>query len=343
MNVERNGFTNLNQLGYQLAVDLTSSGAFEVVAADKLAGGQMSPNTKHFIIKATTDVDPLAEDDVQPWVLVLDCNDSGQYINLWACTPTQIDDTQSPTVYNENQESGRLSPKNSNERDVNGSEFFTRHKDRTLWSCFKPDDVDISAIPLSYHLSVTDHGIFFSMWAESFDKAGDCFNWFLIQRPVDCNTGLIITEGKSPLICMFSQRGLGDDRYLNDMTNAVVYNSIYYFVVREDDVNKPIPPVSACIPTADSFPIINPLQQVSILEDNSYVIRFPQGFSTPRYLYDYKLDMIAYTSADVLSQWSRPSFTVFGEETARTYKALNANVKDNKGMRILCQIGGKGI
>lgn len=343
MNVERNGFTDLNRLGFQLATDLNISGAFEVIATDKFYGGQITPNTKQYIFKATTSVDPLAEDENQPWLLIMDCSDSGQYINFWVCTPTQIDDTQSPTEYEEKRESGRLSPKNSSDREVSGSEFFTRHKDRTLWSCFKPDNVDIKAIPLSYHLSITDHGVFFSMWAESFDSAGDCFNWFLIQRPVDCNTGLIITEGKSPLMCMFSQRGLGEDRYLNDASNAVVYNSIYYFVVREDDVNKPIPPASACIPTADSFPMINPVQQVSILEDNSYVIRFPQGFSTPRYLYDYKLDMIAYTSADVLSQWSRPSFTVFGEETARTYKALNANVKDNKGMRILCQIGGKGM
>lgn len=340
--IERNGFSNILEFGFQLVTDMTLNG-FNVIAVDKAATSNFSQVNSHYVLKPTTTVDPLADDLVQPWLLVMEFNQSTGYINVWALTDNQLDNGLNVTQYDDGKDAGRLSRNNDNEPNNTGAFFWTRKFDRTEWSCFGDAEVDEESIPLSYQLNISDHGIFFSMWAESFDNAGDCFNWFLIQRPVDCNTGLVITDGKAPLVCVFSRHGLPNDVNLNNSAATQVIDSIDYFIVRESDINMPEPTQTAVIPTGDRFPIINPIQQVSILEDSNYVIRFPQGFNTQRYVYDYKLDMIAYTSADVLSQWSRPKFIVFGEATQRTYKAMNANFPDNKGMRILCQIDGTGF
>jgi hypothetical protein len=339
--VERNGYTNIRQLGFDVVTDLVSNG-FELEAVDGVATNSFSVSSSVYILRPTAATDPLYEITQQPWRLVMEFNETIGYINVWAITPTQINDDYSITTYDQNTESGRMSNENSN-RDEVGAYFFSRVRTRTEWVCFTPNEVDISAIPMSYQLTVTDHGLFFCMWAESFDNSGDCFAWFNIQRPVHCNTGQIIVDGKSPVIAMFSKGGNSTDVNLNNLAAPAVYDSIQMFVVREADVNAPTPPVSACIATADSLPLINPIQQVAIAESQNFVIRLPHGFNTSRYLYDYKLDQIAYTSADVLSHYSTPAFTLFGEATPRKYKALNANFPDNKGMRILCQIEGVGV
>ncbi|SBV38444.1 hypothetical protein BN7874_246 [Phage NCTB] len=340
ISVERNGFSNILQLGYQVVYDLVQSGGFQVVAVDKATTSGFSSINSHYVLKPLVESDPLADDLVQPWRLVLEFNNTAGYIKVWVCTPTQLDDSWNVGEYETDKEAGFLGVDNLHDSTAT---FWSNDSTKTFWSCYKDQGIDPESIPLSYQLNVTDHGVFFSLWAESFDKAGDCFCWFNIQRPVDCDTGLIVSDGKAPLMCVFSRYGNSDAQKISDAPDDKVANSILYFTVRESDVNMPEPPRSAVVPVGDSYPIINPLQQVAILEDGSYTVRFPQGFNTQRYLYDYKLDMIAYTSADVLSQWSKPKFTVFGEETQRTYKALNANFPNNSGMRVLCQIAGQGF
>ena len=53
--------------------------------------------------------------------------------------------------------------------------------------------------------------------------------------------------------------------------------------------------------------------------------------------------MIGITSADVVSQYSSVPLTVYGESSARTYKALHANGAGNTGMRVLVLQQGGGI
>lgn len=339
LSIERNGFTHVENLGFQIVTDLVAAG-FAVVAVDQLETDQFQPGTNHYILEPGLDVDPLSEE--QPWRLVLEFNETTGYINVWALTPTQIDDQNKVTVYAEEKESGRLSIDNSSSNDSEGYNFWNRNSDDSKWSCYQHEDVDEKNIPLSYQLSVTDHGVFFAMWAESYSDAGDCFCWFLIQRPVNCETGQIVTHGKSPVVCVFSQYGNSKTSYNLD-TNNKLSKSILQFIVREEDINKPTVPASAIIPTEDREPLLNPIQQTAITEDGNYVIKLPHGFCTSRHVYDYKLDMIAYTSADVLGQWSKPKFTLFGEETPRTYKSLNANYPKNTGMRLLCLIEGNGM
>jgi hypothetical protein len=45
----------------------------------------------------------------------------------------------------------------------------------------------------------------------------------------------------------------------------------------------------------------------------------------------------------VVSQWSDVPLTVFGEGTARVYKALHANGYNNTKMRLLALVQGGGI
>lgn len=339
--VERNGYTNVRELGFAVITDLVAHG-FEVEAVDKVQTNSFSVASSLYQLRPTLAVDPLFEDVQQPWRLIMEFNETIGYINAWALTPLQITDALEPARYDVNREAGRMSLDNNSLGTTGDHWFWNRNPGQTKWSCFQ-NAVDDEAIPLSYQLVITDHGVFFMMWAESFDSSGDCFAWFNIQRPVDCNTGAIVTGGKSPVIALFSQSGISNNLLLNNITDPLVYNSIQMFTVRESDVNMPTPPASAVIPTADNLPVINPVQQVCIAESQNFVLRFPKGFSTDRYLYDYQLDQIAYTSSDVLSTDSTPTFSVFNEATNRKYKALKANFPENKGMRLLCQVEGISI
>lgn len=208
------------------------------------------------------------------------------------------------------------------------------------------DRVHEQAVPLTYALSTSDHGVAFMLWTEARDNTGDRFHWWTVQRMVNKDTGATIIDGKAPLFCVFSMVGggtaasdQGDDITSDELLDAK--DDIYYFVVREIDVHTPTIPVTACFDTNDSTRIINVMQQVSISEDNRLTLNMVKGMNTQRYSYPHELDMVAYISADVVSQFAEVQVQVYGEEQPagtphkRTYKALKANRRDNKGMRLL--------
>lgn len=200
--------------------------------------------------------------------------------------------------------------------------------------------VNIESIPLSYRLSISNHGIAFCMWIESKDSVGNNFHWWNIQRMVNKDDGTPIVEGKAPLFCVFSMKGGGGAD-----VNVADLNAVHYFVVREIDVNAPTFPVSASVDTADSNRIINVVQQVSISEENKLVISMMKGLNTQRYAYPHELDMIGYVSADVVSQWADIEVEQYGEgvENKRSFKAMQSNFRNNSGMRILMLQRGAGI
>lgn len=83
--------------------------------------------------------------------------------------------------------------------------------------------------PLSYMLSISNHGFFLGVWEGNWStqragvsKSSNYFNWVLVQRPVDRNSGRVLTTGKAPV---FSING----------TDYVYYKS----VVRESDILHP--------------------------------------------------------------------------------------------------------
>ena len=87
--------------------------------------------------------------------------------------------------------------------------------------------------PLSYILTIAERGFFLGIWEGNWstqlanagypnDYASNFFNWVVVQRPVDRNTGRILLSGKSPVFAL----------------NGVGYN-YYKAVVREADVLHP--------------------------------------------------------------------------------------------------------
>jgi hypothetical protein len=76
--------------------------------------------------------------------------------------------------------------------------------------------------------------------------------------------------------------------------------AIYRFVVREQDVLKPWDyHVSAVLPQIDSPAIINPMEQLSITQDKTFVFNFPTPMASQRYIYPAsEMDMICYSGAD---------------------------------------------
>jgi hypothetical protein len=210
---------------------------------------------------------------------------------------------------------------------------------------------DPAAYPFNYALTMTDRGIFWGVWegtwstmqkTKSVGANGDSFfNWLLIQRPVNRNTGKVLTKGRAPVFCI----------------NSVGYR-YWKFIVREEDVLHPtigdpnnkrqrwnfgnasiisedVPfRVPADANTQDSFAILNTSNQVALTEDSKYLVSFLHNLSTPRFRYSEELDMIGQTSADVCMAGTDISITAYNEAGSRSYRALPANNPYNTGLRI---------
>ena len=76
--------------------------------------------------------------------------------------------------------------------------------------------------------------------------------------------------------------------------------AIYRFCVREADVFKPWDiHVSAIVSQTDSPALINPMEQLSISPDKTFVFNFPGPMTTQRYIYpNTEMDLICFSSAN---------------------------------------------
>ena len=320
----KSNIVSLKDMWFKIATDLVASGAMlpETVYYDSGSGvpnysspsSTISASALLYVFKPTLDMDVNA--DTQPWRLVIKLDELSY--SIWVVTPTQIVIT--PTSFSISRmsisplrESGRFSKDNLVD-DTNKAQtsFFSRDPEDSLWSCMQLNE-DASLIPLSYLLTTGDHGLVLATWAEGQDKAGDCFNWFVIQRSVDSN-GATIDTTLDPLFCAFSPKGGGG---LD--VNTIDPHGIMKFVVREKDINMPTAVKSAVVPTADSAAWFNPIQQVSTSENGKFIVSFPRGVNTQRYRYDTEIDMVAFASADVIAQSTTVPITLYGQ--ARSYKA----------------------
>lgn len=210
---------------------------------------------------------------------------------------------------------------------------------------------DPEAYPFNYALTMTDRGVFWGVWEGTWSTmqktkrtgaGGDSFfNWVLIQRPADRNTGKVLTKGRAPVFCI----------------NSVGYQ-YWKFIVREEDVLHPTTGdpqntkqtwvfanstiISQSVPhrvpadanTQDSFAILNTTNQVALTEDSKYLVSFLHNLATPRFRYSEELDIIGQTSADVCMAGTDISISAYNETGARTYRALPANNPYNTGLRI---------
>lgn len=311
ISIERNNQIGFVEVARNLMADLIANGFTEV-------GGETDfSNTSLATFDPSTQVDSLVAS--QPWRLriVVTAGTAGN-IQFNVGTPVQLPDDRSVSFTSTGIESGRLF---TNSHLVNGSNYFPL------------GGSEEEAQPLSSILNVSDHGLSWCVWAEG----ATAFSWFVIQRPVDNVSGTPLVTGKSPIFCIYSSDG-GD----GDATTTASQN-IKRLTVRESDIHKPSLPVDACRHSQDHNAIFNPIQQISISEGNNYVLTFPNGLNTARFVYKEELDMIAYTSADVLGESAVVNLTVYGEGSPRTYRAMNANSPYSIGSRILFLTGGGGI
>jgi len=307
-----------------LTRDLVSkmiTAGFTLIAVDGKTGSTVTPTAKSFYLEASDAVDPLY--DTQKWGIILAADNTGKTLSINVLPDNQVNQTdftaakRSATV-----EVGRMS------KSGLATNFFI-----DLVNDWKMDTTaDLSAYPLTYDFITTDHGIALHINAEGFDNTGTAFSWFVVQRGVQASD---TTPGDhSPLFAIFScGGGLGGD------PDTIKPEAIQRYTVIEEGIYSATVPLSAVQPTPDSAPIINPLQQVMIAEGNRAIVLFPQMINTQRYVYFATLDMLGYTSADVLSAGSEVQLNPLKATNKTKYLGMNANGKDNRGMRLMLPIG----
>ncbi len=350
ISVQRAGFTRVPELFYAITKDLIDNGFTQIFPGAPPTAPV--PGADYPIFKITLEasqtVDPLHS--TQPWRLQFDAK-AAQIGDVYVATPIQLaSDGTVATLESASQSEPQLPTGMLNSKGkLNQSEDAqTDHSDtHFLYRASRIDDrATANAYPMSYRLSITDHGIALVVWEDADDNKGVRHSWLCVQRPVDRLTGIPLTTGHCPLFCVFGLNvAVTAINAIGDSMAFPAHVSVqpFKFIVRESDVLKPTIPVQADEDTEDSHAIMNSVDQVAITENNRYVITFPNGLNTPRYMYTEELDMIAYTSADVVSAYTDVPMTVYGEGTPRVYAAMQANLPFNTGMRLLLIKQGAGI
>ena len=362
--IEKRGFFRVSDLANSLVADLVANGFTKVHPTGS------GSEAKYALLEAGPTVDPLQA--TQPWRIkfmwgtdaagtpISETTSDGK-LDIIVATPNQL--------YNDFHATYTRGTAANAPTDVIGllgsvvgrkpaSGAATPSPDRTFidHSRLKISGTTVDeprAYPMNYRLSITDRGVAVVVWEQGSDNVGNRYSWFVVQRPVDNQSGNTIVAGRAPVHCVY---GLMQDQINQPWVEGFGRYSIRRFVVREEDVFVPVPidhsptvtptnmmGVDAVRNTMDYAAIINPFQQVSITENNKYVITFPNNLNTARYSYTHELDMIAYTSADVVSAGTEVPVQVYGESAPRRYMAMNANGPNNTGMRLLLLCAGGGI
>jgi len=285
---QKSGFTQVTDLFLSIATDMVANG-FTLAYPTTLPTAAVPPASAA-LFKATLQFASAAEVAVAlPWRVQLDAS-VAKLGSINVATPTQLPNdgttaliippglSSSPSVPVGMVNTTGTLPTTSGST-VDNSPFYFIARDGADTST----TVGANANPMSYRLTITDRGFALCVWDDASDaQATPKVSWLVVQRPVDHTTGIAYTTGHAPVFAVYGMDGATSK-----------------FVVRENDVLRPSPQVPADSDSEDSRAILNTSNQVSITEDNRYVITFPNGLNTPRYAYTLELDMLAYTSADV--------------------------------------------
>lgn len=322
--VRRSGFTTAGEVAVSLLKDMTENG-FNVIFPQSWTPPAEIPDTLTVVLEAGPDVDPLNATDVQekqPWRIRLQVFDAHTLgvsvgtpmtqkelgVDSWNVVSAQLQGPLGVVGAQYTTADGTFKKPNA----ANATEGFLNRRTRVMVSA-----TDMSAsYPMSYFMTITDRGIFFTVWEDVLGVSSTVFSWICVQRPVERRTGEVIVNGKAPVFCVNS-----------------VGNAISRFVVREADVMRPSPAVDATVDSDGYNAIINKEEQVAISEQNRYIVNFPSRLNTPRYSYTYELDMIGYTGADVVSENNDIPVEVYGEE--RIYTSTHSNGPNNTKMRLV--------
>jgi hypothetical protein len=360
--IERNGLPIMQKVVQAVVADMLYAG-FKLIAPTDVAM-IADPATTYYIVEAGPDVDPLAEE--QPWRILLEPLSEDE-LQIYVATPLQIIEADGAyevaQTYESTQQEKAYSGDLANRDATQIKSSFVKRGAATTggpgWTTKLTSYINLyigtdpdtglplgGGYPYSYRLSVSDHGVALCIWYEASDPFGECFSWFVVQRPVHPKTGMPLLNGKCPLFCVYSLQGGGRT---NEVEPVLDHKTIMAFTVRERDVNTTAIQHSAVVHNKYGAAMINHLPQITFTEDNEYIINFPNNLTTNRYAYIHELDMIGYTSAGAISQWTIAEVNMYGEKNPddtplkRKYQALQANEPLNMGMRILMLIDGGGV
>jgi hypothetical protein len=134
--------------------------------------------------------------------------------------------------------------------------------------------------------------------------------------------------------------------YLADEYTA---KNIWRFVAREFDILKPTDVHKfATRHQIDSNAVINPLEQLSITDENRFVITFPTGLTTQRFMYPKEeMDLICFSSAEVVAESSNIPMTTYKYDGTsidkRRYQGMRSTAAFGNGMRIMALVNGQNI
>jgi hypothetical protein len=175
------------------------------------------------------------------------------------------------------------------------------------------------------------------------------FNWMLVQRPVDRTTGVILDNyesltSKHPVFCLNSVAGRPCHFTVREKdishpqegppdhtANAFYADFIQYASPGEyDNYTYRIP---SGINSEDSHLLFNPQNQITLTEDRTYLITFPNNLTTPRFRYTEEIDMVGFTSSDVLMAGQEINFKTYNESQSRVYVAMPPSGRYNTGVR----------
>jgi hypothetical protein len=299
-------------LARTIARELAGLG-FTVTNVDGVAANAVLDDSSRIVLSAGPTIDPKFNNE--PWSVVVEGHDLDRWVSLNVVPTPQISDDGKVAKITATAEAGRLSVDNLINR------YFVSFD---AWGI--AEEADYTAVPLTLFISTSDHGFTLHVAADALDNTGKAYSWAVVQRPV-LESSMAVPAGPAPLFAVFRAEGSGDP----DVLNA---KEIQRITVREADIHAAALAVTACSFAPDVAPIINSMQQVSVTVDNNAVVSFPQRINTHRHVYALMLDMLGYTSADIMSSASDVPIA-FAGVPQRTYKAMNANGANNRGLRVL--------
>lgn len=322
---QRGGLTSLGAILTAMHEDLKAAGFTSLLPAG-VAPLTLTAGKGLFVMDSSAVCNPLHA--TQPWRIRVEVtlNDS---MSVVIASPKQI--TETGVVFNfpsltENDQRpavmGHLGELFVPDMKKAGNVFISRGTTDTHGDSY----LNNTGITYGYTLSVAKHGVAFCVWENS-TEALPVFSTFCVQVPVNKDTGVPLADMKSPIF--------------------VVYNCdntpFKKFVISESDVTTPTKSVLAGKDSVNSAAILNEEEQVAVKLDNKYLVTFPNRVNTERFAYSEELDLIAYTSADVIGEDTVLPITVYGEAEPRLYRALKATGPNNTKMRLLVLQQGAGI
>lgn len=304
--------------------DLKAAGLTAVLPVAGTTPPVTAGNSK-FVFDSSALCNPLHA--TQPWRIVVDLEGASAYagrIRIAIATPLQITKDGATSTF-----PGPADPTGIRTMGQLGK-AYNKPTGGAVGDCFVTRNVTNkvydAGTTVSTLLVVTPRGVFFQYWEEN-NETAPVHSTFCVQVPVNKDTGVPLSEDKSPIFCVYNCDNTG----------------FFKFVVSESDVARPSASLPADSNTKNSNAIINSKEQVSIARGNKYLVTLPNRLNTDRYAYSEELDMIGYLSSDIIGEGSEISVTLYGEETPRVYRALKSHGPDNTQVRLMVLVENGGV